>query len=258
MGKTAFALGVADCVATGDGARTVAFFSLEQPAMELQERELAQRARVDLQRIRSGRLLDADFPKLARAADRIAHGRLHLDETTGISALEIRAKARRLKARHPDLALVIVDYLQLMRCPDAENREQEVAAATRALKALAKELAVPVVVLAQLNRLLERRTDKRPCLSDLRESGAIEQDADLVVFLYRDEVYDGESKDKGVAEVIVGKQRNGPTGTVRCAFLGPFTLFENLAHTAAPSPRRPAPREDPELLMDDRTIRGGV
>jgi replicative DNA helicase len=179
--------------------------------------------------LRSGYLGRADWPKLTTAAGRIAEARIFIDDSAAISVLEMRAKARRLKAEH-GLDLVIVDYLQLMRGRgDADNREQEISDISRSLKALAKELQLPVIALSQLSRAVENRTDKRPVLADLRESGAIEQDADVVIFIYRDEVYHPESDQKGIAEIMISKQRNGPTGNKHLTFLDEFTRFENLS-----------------------------
>jgi replicative DNA helicase len=205
-------------------------FSLEMSADALTTRLFASEARVDGQRLRTGRLLETDWPKLARAADRLFKAPMFIDDTAGITALEMRAKCRRLKAPKGELGLIVVDYLQLMKGkPGIDSREQEISDISRGLKALAREMECPVIALSQLNRSLERREDKRPQMSDLRESGSIEQDADLICFIYRDEVYNKESQDKGIAEIIIAKQRNGPTGTVRVAFLRDYTRFENLA-----------------------------
>lgn len=229
MGKTSLVMNMAGHAAI-ELNRPVAVFSLEMGADALTTRLLASEARVDSQRLRNGKLLETDWPKLARAADRLHRAPLFIDDTAGIGALEVRAKCRRLKAQQKDLALVVIDYLQLMKGrPGVNSREQEISEISRGLKALARELEVPVVALSQLNRSLERREDKRPMMSDLRESGAIEQDADVIAFIYRDEYYNPESQDEGVAEVIIGKQRNGPTGTARLAFLKDYTRFENLA-----------------------------
>jgi replicative DNA helicase len=229
MGKTSLVMNIAGHVSIEKGM-PVAVFSLEMSSDSLTTRLFQSEARVDGQRLRTGKLLDSDWPKLARAADRLFRAPMYIDDSAGLSALEMRAKCRRLKAKHQDLGLVVVDYLQLMKGKSGgDSREQEISDISRGLKALAKELAVPVIALSQLNRSLERREDKRPQMSDLRESGALEQDADLICFIYRDEVYNKESADKGIAEIIIGKQRNGPTGTVRVAFLRDFTRFENLA-----------------------------
>jgi replicative DNA helicase len=228
MGKTAFSLGMGLHSAIQEG-RTVAVFSLEMSKESLVTRMLCSDGRIDSARLRGGILNEEDWPKLARAAGRISEAPIFIDDTGSISALELRAKCRRLAAER-GLDLIVVDYLQLMRgSSQAQSREQEISEISRGLKALAKELAVPVVALSQLNRGVESRTDKRPVLADLRESGAIEQDADVIMFVYRDEVYNKETQDKGVAEIIVGKQRNGPVGTVRCKFFHEFTRFDNLA-----------------------------
>ena len=207
----------------------VAVFSLEMAKEQLALRMLCSEARVDLARVRTGHLSDREFPRLAMAAGRLGDAPIFIDDTPALSVLELRAKARRLK-RDPatKLGLVIVDYIQLMRSSEGrDNREQEISEISRSLKALAKELRVPVVALSQLNRQVESRTPPVPRLADLRESGAIEQDADVIVFLYRDDYYNEDSDKKGVAEVIVAKQRNGPTGTVELTFLREFTRFEN-------------------------------
>ena len=184
--------------------------------------------RINQQRVRTGKLDDDEWPRLTMAVNMLSEARLFIDDTPALTPMEVRARARRLKREHKDLGLIVIDYLQLMQAPGAsENRTNEISLISRSLKALAKELDVPVIALSQLNRGLEQRTNKRPIMSDLRESGAIEQDADIVVFIYRDEVYNDESPDKGVAEIIIGKQRNGPIGTTRLTFLGQYTKFEN-------------------------------
>jgi replicative DNA helicase len=227
MGKTALALGVAQHLGI-EKRGTAAIFSLEMSKEQLVMRMLCSEARVDAHKLRSGYLGRADWPKLTTAAGRIAEARIFIDDTPAISVLEMRAKARRLKAEH-GLDLLIVDYLQLMRGRgDADNREQEISDISRSLKALAKELQVPVVAMSQLSRAVENRSDKRPVLADLRESGAIEQDADIVIFIYRDEVYHPSDESKGIAEIIIGKQRNGPIGNIQLAFLDQYTRFENL------------------------------
>jgi replicative DNA helicase len=229
MGKTSLVMNMAGHVAI-EQHLPVAVFSLEMSVGLLSERLFASDARVDLQRIRTGKLLDHDWPKLSRSADRLFRAPMFIDDTRGLTAMQMRAKCRRLKAKHGNLALVAVDYLQLMKgSSDSDNREQEISDISRSLKGLAGDLGCPVIALSQLNRSLEKREDKRPQLSDLRESGAIEQDADTIVFVYRDEVYRKDSEDKNVAELIIGKQRNGPTGTARVAFLKDYTRFENLA-----------------------------
>ncbi len=233
MGKTAFALGLAQNAAIRSKT-PVAVFSLEMSKEQLVMRMLCSEARIDSQRMRGGMLKDQDWPKLATAAGSLSAAPIYLDDTGSISVLEMRAKSRRLQAEK-GLGLIVVDYLQLMRGrAGQEGREREISEISRGLKALAKELSVPVVALSQLNRSLEARQDKRPMLSDLRESGAIEQDADVICFVYRDEYYNPETEAKGVAEVIIGKQRNGPTGTALLKFFREFTRFEN--HTASGPP----------------------
>jgi replicative DNA helicase len=229
MGKTAFSLNIAQHVGIQVG-RPVAIFSLEMSKEQLVLRMLCAEARIDSSKLRTGFLSREDWPRLTKAAGTLSEARIYIDDTPAQSSLDIRAKARRLRAELGDLALVIIDYLQLMQGRSrSENRQQEVSEITRALKALAKELQVPVVALSQLSRAVEQRKPPRPQLSDLRESGAIEQDADVVALIYRDEIYNEESDDKGIAEIIIGKQRNGPTGIVRLAFRGEYTRFENLA-----------------------------
>ncbi|MGF1509987.1 MAG: replicative DNA helicase [Myxococcota bacterium] len=228
MGKTAFSVGIGLHAAIQEG-HTVAIFSLEMSKESLVTRMLCSDGRIDSSRLRGGFLTEDDWPKLARAAGRISEAPIYIDDTGSLSSLELRAKCRRLAAES-DLRLVVVDYLQLMRgSSNAQSREQEISEISRSLKALAKELNLPVVALSQLNRGVESRTDKRPGLADLRESGAIEQDADVIMFVYRDEVYNKDTDDKGVAEIIIGKQRNGPVGTVRCKFFHEYTRFDNLA-----------------------------
>jgi replicative DNA helicase len=232
MGKTAFGLNIAQHVGVRV-RRPVAIFSLEMSKEQLVTRMLCAEARVDSAKLRTGFLRRDDWPLLTKAAGTLSEARIYIDDAPAQTALDIRSKARRLRAELGDLALVIVDYLQLMQGRGrAENRQQEVSEMTRALKALAKELAVPVIALSQLSRAVEQRRPPRPQLSDLRESGAIEQDADVVAFIYRDDVYDEESSDKGIAEIIIAKQRNGPTGTIRLRFSGEHTRFENLADEA--------------------------
>lgn len=230
MGKTAFALNIAQYAALEAGI-PVAVFSLEMSKEQLALRMLSSEARVDSQRIRRGFLGDADWLKLTNAAGKLFEAPIFIDDTPAITALEMKAKARRLKAE-VDLGLIILDYLQLMRSGGyKESREQEISEISRSLKTLAKELNVPVIALSQLNRQVENRADKRPQMADLRDSGAIEQDADLIAFIYRDEVYNKseENPEKGFAEIIIGKQRNGPTGMVKLMFQEQFTRFENLA-----------------------------
>jgi replicative DNA helicase len=237
MGKTAFALNIAENAALhSDQRHPVAIFSLEMSKEQLVTRLLCSESRVDASRVRTGHFQENDWPKLIKAASALHDARIFIDDTPAISVLEMRAKCRRLKAEH-DVGLIIVDYLQLMRGGvSPESRQQEISEISRSLKALAKELNVPVVALSQLNRGLESRTDKRPMMSDLRESGAIEQDADLIMFVYREAVYCEKCKNRDLnceenhernAEIIIGKQRNGPIGTVNLTFMGEHTRFEN-------------------------------
>ncbi|OIP93200.1 MAG: replicative DNA helicase [Syntrophaceae bacterium CG2_30_49_12] len=231
MGKTALALDIARHAALEVGI-PVALFSLEMAKEQLAIRLLSSEAKVDSQRIRRGFLGETDWPKLTTAAGRLSEAPIFIDDTPAIMALEMKAKARRLMAE-AGLGLIILDYLQLMRSgANKDSREQEISEISRSLKSLAKELRVPVVALSQLNRRVEDRTNRRPQMADLRESGAIEQDADLIAFIYRDEVYNRseDNPEKGIAEIIIGKQRNGPTGIVKLTFLEKYTRFENLAH----------------------------
>ncbi len=238
MGKTAFALNLVEYATTlAEKEVPAVIFSLEMSKEQLVQRMLCSLAKVDAGRLRTGHLGESDWPKLTMAAGQLNETQLFIDDTPAISVLELRSKARRLKAEH-GLGLIIVDYLQLMRGSNPESRQQEISEISRSLKALAKELSLPVVALSQLNRSLESRTDKRPMMADLRESGAIEQDADVIMFVYREAVYCEDCKsrertcDKGHdkdAEVIIGKQRNGPIGTVHLTFRGEFTRFENQA-----------------------------
>jgi len=229
MGKTAFAMNIAEHVACSEGL-PVAVFSMEMPTEEIVLRALSSRGRVDQHRLRNGSLGNDDWPRIAMAIGELGKAPLFTDDSAALTPGELRSRARRLK-REKDLRLIIVDYLQLMQVPGrSDNRVAEISEISRSLKALAKELQVPVIALSQLNRSLENRTEKRPQMSDLRESGAIEQDADLILFLYRDEVYNKDNEEvKGIAEVIIGKQRNGPIGTVRMSFFGEYTRFENYA-----------------------------
>ena len=245
MGKTAFCLNIAThvgCRGKYQNKRCgVGVFSLEMPKEQLVMRMLSSEARVDSQRMRTGRLLESDFMKLAQAAGVLAEANIHIDDSAGVSVLELRAKSRRLVSKYADtdqpVRLLIIDYLQLMRGNERiDSREQQISEISRSLKGLAKELSIPIIALSQLNRSLEKRPDKRPQLSDLRESGAIEQDADTICFIYREEVYEKDKEDvKGVAEIIIGKQRNGPIGMAAVAFLHEFTRFENLAREYTPS-----------------------
>lgn len=232
MGKTALALNIASHAAVKMGL-PVAIFSLEMAKEQLAMRLLASEAKVDSQRLRRGLLGETDWPKLTIAAGRISDAPIFIDDTPAIMVLEMKAKARRLKAES-GLELIVLDYLQLMRSSGyKDSREQEISEISRSLKALAKELRVPVIALSQLNRKVEDRTNRRPQMADLRESGAIEQDADLIAFIYRDEVYNKseDNPEKGIAEIIIGKQRNGPVGVVKLAFLEKYTSFENLARS---------------------------
>jgi replicative DNA helicase len=210
--------------------KPVLLFSLEMSHAEITSRLLCAEARVDATRVRNGRLLDTDWPKISHAISRLGEAPIYIDDNPNLTVMEIRAKARRLKSRLGELGCIVVDYLQLMSGRhNAENRQVEVSEISRGLKILARELEVPVVALSQLSRNLEMRADKRPVLADLRESGSLEQDADVVMFLYRDELYNPESPDRGTAEVIVSKHRNGPTGKTQLAFLDHYTRFANMA-----------------------------
>jgi len=229
MGKSAFALGIASNLALQHGT-PVAVFTLEMSKLEVAQRLMCAEGRVELQRLRTGRLTNEDWPRLVKACDALTKAPIYVDDTRLTTMLEIRAKARRLKAREPKLGAIVIDYLQLMSSgANAENRVQEVSQISRSLKVIAGDLEVPVIALSQLSRAVESRTDKRPLLSDLRESGAIEQDSDLVMFLYRDEYYNENSEDQGLAEVILAKHRNGPVGTEKLAFLKRFAKFADLA-----------------------------
>ncbi len=229
MGKTALALNIAQHAALVDKTG-VAVFSLEMSKDQLAMRLLSSVGRIDSQKIRTGRLQNEDWPHLSRAAGMLAEAPIYIDDTPALSIPEMRSKMRRLASQN-DIGMILVDYLQLMRGRNAENRTQEISEISRSLKALAKEHEVPVLALSQLNRGLETRTDKRPMMADLRESGAIEQDADVICFIYRDEVYNKneDNPDKGIAEIIIGKQRNGPTGITRLFFKKEYTMFENLS-----------------------------
>ncbi len=229
MGKTSLAVNMAEYAALKT-KKAVAIFSMEMSASQLAFRLISSLGRINQQHLRTGDLQDEEWPRVTSAITLLGESKIFIDDTPGLSPVELRSRARRLKREH-DLGLIVIDYLQLMTVPgNKENRATEISEITRGLKGLAKELNVPVLALSQLNRSLEQRTDKRPVMADLRESGAIEQDADVILFIYRDEVYNKESPDKGLAEVIIGKQRNGPTGLVKLTFLGQYTKFEN--HTA--------------------------
>jgi replicative DNA helicase len=227
--NTSMALGM-EAHAALHANKSVLIFSLEMSHLELTQRLLCAEARVDAGRLRTGRLQEPDWPKISHAVGRLGEANIFIDDNPHLTVMEIRAKARRLKSRHGELGLIVVDYLQLMAGrPDAENRQVEVSEISRGLKILARELECPVVALSQLSRGLETRADKRPMLADLRESGSLEQDADVVLFIYRDEIYNPESADRGTAEIIVAKHRNGPTGSVHLAFVDRYTLFANMA-----------------------------
>jgi replicative DNA helicase len=233
MGKTALAINIAEHVAVNEGL-PVAVFSMEMGAAQLAIRIVGSIGRIDQGHLRTGKLSDDEWPRLTEAIEKLRSISLHIDETPGLTPSELRANARRLARQCGKLGLIVVDYLQLMSgsSSDGDNRATELGEISRGLKMLAKELQCPVIALSQLNRSVEQRTDKRPMMSDLRESGAIEQDADVIMFIYRDDYYNKDSKEPGVAEVIIGKQRNGPTGTVKLAFLKPITKFESLASGA--------------------------
>ena len=233
MGKTAFSINIGENVAIESGL-PVAVFSMEMGGAQLAMRMLGSVGRLDQQRLRTGRLNDEDWPRLTHAIQKMNDAQLYIDETPALSSVELRARSRRLARQCGKLGLIIIDYLQLMSANSAgENRATEISEISRNLKGLAKELQCPVIALSQLNRSLEQRPNKRPVMSDLRESGAIEQDADVILFIYRDEVYNPDSPDKGTAEIIIGKQRNGPIGTVRLTFLGEYTKFDNYAGGSA-------------------------
>jgi replicative DNA helicase len=250
MGKTTFSMNMAENIATKTGA-PVAVFSMEMPGEQLAMRMLSSIGRIDAQKMRTGKLDTDDWPKLNRAVGLLSNAEIYIDDTPALMITELRARARRIDmdirekqrkkaieagAENPEdhvtgLGLIVIDYLQLMRGSSAnsDNRVNEISEISRGLKALAKELNIPVIALSQLNRSLEQRPDKRPKMSDLRESGAIEQDADLIIFIYRDEVYNPDSEAKGTAEIILGKHRNGPLANVRLTFIGEYTRFENFA-----------------------------
>jgi replicative DNA helicase len=231
MGKTAFSLNIAENVAL-DTKKAVAVFSMEMGATQLATRMIGSVGRLDQHRMRNGNLEDEDWARLTTALGKLNDAPIFIDEGAGLSSFDVRARARRLHRQTGGLGLIVVDYLQLMAGTSgraSENRATEISEISRSLKSLAKELEVPVVALSQLNRSVEQRPDKRPVMSDLRESGAIEQDADLILFIYRDEVYNPDSEDKGTAEIIIAKQRNGPIGRVRLTFLGQHTRFENFS-----------------------------
>ena len=228
MGKTTFAMNLAENAAIGQG-KAVAVFSMEMPGESLAMRMISSLGRIDQHDLRTGQIKDEDWARITSTVSMLSQTKVFVDDTAALSPTELRARARRLKREH-GLDLIVIDYLQLMQGSGkaaSENRATEISEISRSLKALGKELEVPVIALSQLNRSLEQRPNKRPVMSDLRESGAIEQDADIIVFIYRDEVYNEDSPDKGTAEIIISKQRNGPIGTTRLTFLGKYTRFEN-------------------------------
>jgi replicative DNA helicase len=229
MGKTSFAMNIAEYVAV-EKKLPVAIFSMEMPGEQLAMRMLSSLGRINSNKIRTGRLGDEDWPRLNSAVGLLDKAPMFVDDSAGLNSLDLRSRARRIARENNELGMIVVDYLQLMQASESnENRATEISGITRSLKILAKELNVPVVALSQLNRSLEQRPNKRPVMSDLRESGAIEQDADVIFFIYRDEVYNEDTEQKGIAEVIIGKQRNGPIGTAKLTFRGEFTRFENFA-----------------------------
>ena len=227
MGKTTFSMNLAEFIAIND-KKPVAIFSMEMPAEQLVLRMFASMGRVPLSDIRTGKIREEDWPRIGMAVKTFGETKLFIDDTAAMSPTEIRAKARRLHREHGQLGVIVIDYIQLMQTGSkSDNRAAEISEISRSLKALAKELECPVIALSQLNRSLEQRPNKRPIMSDLRESGAIEQDADVIMFIYRDEVYNEDTADKGMAEVIIGKQRNGAIGKVRLTFTGKYTRFDN-------------------------------
>lgn len=226
MGKTTFALNIAEHAALREG-KSVVIFSLEMSKEQLAYKLLCSEANVDMLKLRTGTLDDKDWENIARATGPLSKAKIYIDDTAGVSIMEMRSKCRRLKVEY-GIDLILIDYLQLMSGSSSESRQQEVSEISRSIKALAKEMECPVIALSQLSRAPEQRADHRPMLSDLRESGSIEQDADLVMFLYRDEYYNKETEDKNVGECIIAKQRNGPVGTVKLAWLGQFSKFGNL------------------------------
>jgi len=235
MGKTTFAMNMAEHAAI-KSEKPVLVFSMEMPAESLVLRMMSSLGRIDQHKIRTGRLSDDDWPRITSAVSILSEAKMFIDDTPALTPGEVRARARRLAREHDGLSLIVIDYLQLMQVAGTkENRTNEISEISRSLKAVAKELNVPLIALSQLNRGLESRTDKRPVMSDLRESGAIEQDADIIVFIYRDEVYHEDTAEKGLAEILIRKHRNGPIGEFRLTFLGQYTRFENHANSGAMS-----------------------
>ncbi len=233
MGKTSLAMNIAEHAAISE-KRATAIFSMEMPAVQLTMRMLSSLGRIDQGRLRTGRLEEEEWPRVTSVIELMSEAQLYVDDSGGLSPTELRARARRLKRDAQSLSLIVIDYLQLMQVPGTrENRATEISEISRSLKSLAKELEVPIVALSQLNRGVEQRPNKRPVMSDLRESGSIEQDADVIMMLYRDEYYNENSPDRGLAEIIIAKQRNGPTGTVKAAFLERYTRFESYIPEAA-------------------------
>lgn len=230
MGKTTFAMNLVEAAMLKED-KPVVVFSMEMPADAIVMRMLSSLGRINQTKVRTGKLEEEDWPKLSAAVSQMKDKPLYIDDTPALSPGEVRSRSRRIAREHDGISLIMIDYLQLMQIPGSkEGRTQEISEISRSLKGIAKEFNCPVVALSQLNRSLEQRPNKRPVMSDLRESGAIEQDADVIAFIYRDEVYNEESSDKGIAEIIIGKQRNGPIGSVRLAFIGQYTRFENLAY----------------------------
>lgn len=234
MGKTTFCMNIAEHAAI-KGELPVLVFSMEMPSEQLVLRMMSSLGRIDQHRVRTGQLTDDDWPRVTSAVSMLSEAKMYIDDTPALSPSEVRSRARRVARENNGLGLIVLDYMQLMQLKNSkENRSAEISEISRSLKALAKELSVPVIALSQLNRSLEHRTDRRPVMSDLRESGSIEQDADLIAFIYRDEVYNEDTPDKGIAEIIIRKQRNGPIGDFRLTFMGQFTRFENFTATTAP------------------------
>lgn len=233
MGKTVLGVNIAEHVAVKE-KKAVLIFSMEMPSEQLAMRMISSLGRVDQHRVRTGKLTDEDWPRITSAISMLSESQLFIDDTPSLTPQEVRSRARRVATDHPNLGLIVIDYLQLMQISNSrENRTTEISEISRSLKALAKELNLPLIAISQLNRSLEHRNDRRPVMSDLRESGSIEQDADLIAFIYRDEVYNADTPDKGIAEIIIRKQRNGPIGDIRVKFDAQFTQFRNLSHEEA-------------------------